>query len=120
MISEVTGVLNVAFQGTVIAAHVKAPRIWTAHHSRDPILRPNQIGMAGPVEASKRIFRVYVNGEKMTDRTVTVVLGRWVVTWQRRPVSAHCRTGRMGMAVKTVMTRYLEPGVQHPSLAWLR
>lgn len=120
MISEVMGVLNVAFQGTVIAAHVKAPRTWTAHHPRDSILRPSQIGTAGPAEASKMVFRGYVIGGKMTDRTVTVVLGRWVVTWQRRPVSAHCRTGRMGMAVKTVMTRYLEPDVQHPSLAWLR
>lgn len=120
MISEVTGVLNVAFQGTVIAAHVKGPRTWAAHHSRDSILRPSQIGMPGPVKASKRISRGYVIGGKRTDQTVTVVLGRRVVTWQRRPVSAHCRTRRMGMAVKTVMSRYLEPDVQHPSLAWLR
>jgi hypothetical protein len=76
--------------------------------------------MAAPVEASKMAFRGYVIGGKMTDRAVTGVLGRLVVTWQRRRVSAHWRTGRMGMAVKTVTTQCPEQGVQRPSLAWLK
>jgi len=120
MISEVMGVLNVAFQGTAIAAHVKNHRTWTVHHPGDSILRPSQIGMAGPVEALKMYFREYVIGGKMTARAATVVLGLWVVTWQRKLMSAHCRTGRKGMVVITAMTRCLEPGVQCLSLAWLR
>lgn len=78
--------MSAASQEIAIVAYVRLPHIWSAHHPVDWILRPTQIGMAGPVEAWKTVFRVYVIGEKMTGRVMTAVLGRLVVTWLQRLV----------------------------------